>query len=101
MQAVIETGSKQYIVTKGQKLDVEKLEAEVGSNVDFEVLSILGDEVKIGQPKVAGAKVVAKVLGQSKGDKIVVSTYKRRKGYHLKQGHRQLLTKIEVTEIKA
>lgn len=101
MQAVIETGSKQYLVAKGQTLEIEKLEAEVGSEIELDVLSVLGDSPKIGTPKVDGAKVTAKVLGPVKGPKIVVSTYKRRKGYHLKQGHRQKLTRIEVTDIKA
>ena len=101
MEAVIQTGSKQYTVKKGTILEVEKLDAEVGSAIELDVLSILGDTPKFGQPLVEGAKVVAKVVAQKRAPKIVVSTYKRRTGYHLKQGHRQDLTSIEVTEIKA
>lgn len=100
MQAVIQTGGKQYQVQKGQKLSVEKLAGEPGSNVEFDVLAILGDAPKFGQPTVSGAKVVAKLLGDERGDKVVVSTYKRRKGYHKSSGHRQDLTKIEITDIK-
>lgn len=106
MQAVIETGGKQYQVQKGQKLSVEKLSTEkvaleVGSQVEFDVLAILGDEPKFGQPLVSGAKVIAKVLNQTQGEKIDVSTYKRRKGFHKSSGHRQELTSLEITDIKA
>lgn len=101
MQAVIETGGKQYQVQKGQKLSVEKIVLEPGSNVEFDVLAILGDEPKFGQPLVSGAKVTAKVLSQTQGDKVDVSTYKRRKGFHKSRGHRQELTNLEITDIKA
>lgn len=101
MQAVIETGGKQYQVQKGQKIAVEKIVSEPGSKVEFEVLAILGDEPKFGQPKVSGAKVIAKVLSQTQGEKVDISTYKRRKGYHKSRGHRQELTSLEITDIQA
>lgn len=101
MQAVIKTGGKQYKVSKGQKILIEKLDMQTGSEVQFDVMALCGDNPQIGQPFIQGAKVVAKVLDQQKGDKVVVSKYKRRKGYHKTQGHRQLLTKIEITDIKS
>ena len=81
-------------------LCIEKIDAEVDSVVSFDVLLLgEGDEVKVGAPTVAGAKVEAKVLGQVKGEKIVVYKYKSKKTYHRKQGHRQPYTKVEITSI--
>lgn len=101
MQAIIQTGNKQYTVTKGQNIMVEDFSGEVGTEVQFDCLAILGDEPKIGQPLVEGAKVVAKVLDHTKGKKVIVSTYKRRKGYHKKQGHRQRYTHLQIADIQA
>ncbi len=103
MYAVIETGGKQYKVSVGQRLEVEKLGHEVGSEVVLDrVLMVGGDgEVKIGRPLVEGAKVLARVEAQGKGKKIVVFKKKRRKGYRRTQGHRQLLTTLKITDIQA
>ena len=100
MYAIIATGGKQYRVKEGDVLCIEKIDAEVDSVVSFDVLLLgEGDEVKVGAPTVAGAKVEAKVLGQVKGEKIVVYKYKSKKTYHRKQGHRQPYTKVEITSI--
>ena len=100
MYAVIATGGKQCRVKEGDVLCIEKIDAEVDSVVSFDVLLLgEGDEVKVGAPTVAGAKVEAKVLGQVKGEKIVVYKYKSKKTYHRKQGHRQPYTKVEITSI--
>lgn len=102
MLAVIKTGGKQYIVTPGQKLKVEKLEGEAGNAVKFEeVLLVEKDDktVEIGQPTVKGAKVSAKIVAQTKGPKVIAYKYKAKKRYHLKKGHRQQLTEVEITSI--
>ncbi len=100
MYAVIATGGKQYRVSEGDVLCIEKIEAEDGATVSFDVLLLSdGEEVRIGSPMVEGAKVEAKVLGQVRGEKIVVYKYKSKKDYHRKQGHRQPYTKIEITKV--
>ena len=102
MYAVIATVGKQYKVTEGETLKVEKLIAEAGQSIDFEQVLIMadGDNVKIGKPYVEGAKVSAKVVSQGKGKKVEIIKLKRRK-HHLKhQGHRQSFTEIQITDIK-
>ena len=100
MQAIIQTGGKQYVVSKGDKILVEKMAGEAGGEVSFDkVLLIKGDTVKIGAPLVNGAKVLAKILGQEKAKKVIAFKYKRRKGYHKTKGHRQQLTRVEITGI--
>ena len=100
MYAVIATGGKQYRVKEGDVLCIEKIDAAVDSTVSFDVLLCGGGEdVKVGTPVVDGVKVEAKVLGQVKGEKIVVYKYKSKKNYHRKQGHRQPYTKVEITAI--
>ncbi|HHL40590.1 MAG TPA: 50S ribosomal protein L21 [Deltaproteobacteria bacterium] len=103
MYAVIKTGGKQYKVTRGDVLRVEKLAAEVGSTVELGEVYAVGDgeELKIGRPTVEGARVTARVLGHGKAGKIIVFKKKRRKGYTRKQGHRQLYTSIKIDEITA
>lgn len=101
MEAIIETGGKQYQVKKGQKLDVELLDAAEGAEVKFDILACYGDEIKIGQPTVKNASVLAKVIRHKRGEKLIVSTYKRRKGYHKTRGHRQELTEIEIVDVHA
>jgi len=96
MEAVIQTGGHQYPVSKGQKLKVSKLAAKVGDVVTLDVLAVLGDKPQFGAPLVDGAKVEAKVLSHGKHDKIIVSTYKRRKGFHKQKGHRQDYTEIQI-----
>lgn len=103
MFAVIKTGGKQYRVTEGEVVNVEKLEGEVGANVEIsEVLSVgEGEGLKVGTPLVAGAKVTAEIVEQGKGKKLIVFKKKRRKGFAKKQGHRQLFTSIKIQAIKA
>ena len=103
MYAVLTTGGKQYRVSEGDVLFVEKLNAEVDSTVEWtEVLAVSKDgELKVGAPVVEGAKVVAKVLAQGKAKKVVVFKYKRKKDYRRKNGHRQPYTKIVVEKIEA
>ncbi len=101
MYAVIKTGGKQYRVQQGDVIYVEKLEAQAGDAVNFDVL-MLGDEdnVTIGAPVVEGAKVEGKVVGQVKSAKIVVFKYKAKKNERRKQGHRQPYTKVEITAVQ-
>ena len=103
MYAVIKTGGKQYRVAEGDVLNVEKMNAEAGSEVVFdEVLTVGNDaDVKIGQPVVEGAKVTAKVVEQGKGEKILVFKYKAKSNYRKRQGHRQPFTKVEISKIEA
>lgn len=100
-EAIIQAGGAQLQLKKGQKFKLNKIDGEVGSEVSFDVLALVGDQVKIGTPIVAGAKVVAKVLEQGKDKKMTMSIYKRRKGFHKTRGHRQMITKLEVVDIKA
>ena len=98
--AVIKTGGKQYRVQEGTQFDVEKLDAEVDSQIQFDVLLVgEGETVKIGAPTVEGAAVTAKVISQHRGPKAVAFKFKRRKGYHKTKGYRRSLTKLEVTSI--
>lgn len=102
MLAVIKTGGKQYIVSPGQKLKVEKLEGDEGAAINFgEVLLVESDDKKVlvGQPIVEGAKVAAKIIAQTKGQKVIAYKYKAKKRYHRKKGHRQQLTEVEITAI--
>lgn len=103
MYAVIKTGGKQYKVTEGDVLRVEKLNAEVNATVELtEVLLVAGgDNVKVGKPLVEGAKVVVEVLSQGKGPKVINFKYKPKKASHRKRGHRQLFTEVKVTSIIA
>lgn len=103
MYAVVETGGKQYRVAAGDKLTIERLEAEVGQPVTLDrVLLVARDgQCSVGRPTVTGASVVADVVQHQRGDKIVIWKMKRRKGYHKKQGHRQEQTVLLVKEIKA
>ena len=103
MYAVIQTGGKQYKVTPGEELRVEKLDGKVGDEVYFdEVLLVSKDgKVTIGKPVVENARVVAKITGHGRGPKIVVFKFKRRKGYRKKQGHRQNFTGVKIVEIEA
>ncbi len=102
MLAIIKTGGKQYKVSPGDKLEIEKIEGNEGDIIKFsEVLLVEKDEkVEIGAPFVKGAVVEAKIIKQAKGDKITIIKYKPKKRYQKKMGHRQLLTEIEITEIK-
>ena len=102
MYAIIQTGAKQFKVKVGDIVEVEKLGLEAGAEVTFDqVLAVAGDDGKlnIGTPMVEGAKVSAKVLDNFRAKKIVVFKMKRRKGYRRTQGHRQNLTRVEITAI--
>ncbi|MCB1563395.1 MAG: 50S ribosomal protein L21 [Alphaproteobacteria bacterium] len=103
MFAVIRTGGKQYKVQKDDKFEVEKLEAEAGDSVTLEDVLFVSDGKKatVGEPVVKGASVVAKVLEQKRGPKITIFKKKRRQNYRRKKGHRQELTLLQVTDIKA
>lgn len=102
MYAVIATGGKQYKVSEGDIIRVEKLGVEAGQTYTFDqVLLVSGDEVKIGAPTVAGATVEADVIDNIKGKKVIVYKYKRKTGYHKKNGHRQQLTAVKITKINA
>ena len=95
MYAIIKTGGKQYCVEEGKKISVEKIDAQVGEEVCFdEVLLVSGDETKVGQPTVAGAKVTAK------GSKIRIFKYKAKSNYRRRQGHRQPYTMVEIEKIE-
>ena len=100
--AVIKTGGKQYIVSPGQKIKVEKLPQEEGSDVVFnEVLLLETDKgVEIGTPLVKGAKVKGKVLKQAKAKKVIVFKFKAKKREKKKRGHRQPYTEVEITNIE-
>ena len=103
MYAIIRTGGKQYQVAAGDKLRVEKLQGNVGDTVELsDILMVVdGEDVKIGQPVIEGAKVVAKITEQGKADKVIVFKMKRRKGYRVKRGHRQQYTALSIEEISA
>ena len=99
MYAIIKTGGKQYRVSEGDVLNIEKLDVEAGSEVVFdEVLTVVADsDVKIGKPVVDGAKVVE----HGKAEKIFVFKYKAKSNYRKRQGHRQPFTKVEISKIEA
>ena len=101
MYAIIKTGGKQYRVAAGEKLKVEKLAGDIGSEllIDQVLLVGAGDGVKVGTPLVPGASVSAKVLAHGLGDKVKIFKMRRRKHYEKNQGHRQGYTEIEITGI--
>jgi large subunit ribosomal protein L21 len=101
MLAVIKTGGKQYLVKKGDKIEIEKIEGEAGSPVKFSEVLFLGDEkaVKVGNPLVEGATVEGKILRQGKGKKVWGIKHKPKKRYKVKFGHRQLYTEVEIVKL--
>ncbi len=101
MYAVIKTGGKQYRVEKGDIIRIEKLAGEVGQSIDFEDVLMVsdGDSQKVGDPMIAGAKVVGKVLEQARDKKIFILKFRRRKHHMKRQGHRQSFTAVEITDI--
>ena len=99
MYAIIATGGKQYRVSQGDVIYIEKLNNEIDSTVTFDVLMIGSDEcIKVGD-QLAGAKVEGKILAQVKGEKIIIGKYKSKKNYDRKTGHRQQYTKVEITAV--
>ena len=103
MYAIVRTGGKQYQVEAGDTLRVEKLQGEVGDTVELDdvLLVVDGETVTIGQPVVERAKAVAKVLEQGRHKKIIVFKKKRRQGYQVKKGHRQMYTALKIETISA
>jgi len=99
--AIIKTGGKQYKVSPGQKIKIEKIDAPEGKSVVFNEVLLLNDEkeTKIGQPLVSGAKVEGKIMEQGRADKIIVFKYKAKKRFKVKRGHRQPFTAVEITKI--
>ncbi len=102
MYAVIKTGGKQYRVTEGQTLKVEKLEVEEGTSVEFDTVLMVadGDRIQIGAPYVEGARVTATVEAQGRGPKIRIVKFRRRKHYRKTQGHRQSFTELRISGIR-
>ena len=102
MFAIIKTGGKQYKVSEGDIIKVEKIEAKSGDKIEFDqVLMVAGDDVKVGSPVVEGAKVKAEVLDQKKDKKIVIIKFKAKKNYRKKKGHRQPYTLVKIEKIDA
>ena len=101
MLAVIKTGGKQYLVKKGDKVKIEKLEGNVGDKITFSEVLFLGSDkdVKIGTPYLKDAKVEARILKQGKGKKVWGIKHKAKKRYKIKFGHRQNITEVEITKI--
>jgi len=101
MYAIIATGGKQYKVSEGDVIQVEKLDAETGNTVTFDqVIAVSDGALKVGGD-VAGASVTATVMEQGKGKKVIVYKYKRKTGYHKKNGHRQAYTQVKIDKINA
>jgi large subunit ribosomal protein L21 len=105
MYAVIQTGGKQYRVEPGKTVVVEKLAGEAGTQVVFDEVLLVssgdGGSVTVGKPTVAGAKVTGEIVEQTRGDKLVVFKFRRRKNYVRRNGHRQDLTVVKVADIQA
>ena len=103
MYAVIESGGKQHRVVEGETLKLEKIEVATGETVEFDKVLMIGggDDVKIGAPLVAGAKVTAEVLTQGRHKKIKIIKFNRRKHYRRETGHRQWFTEVKITGISA
>jgi len=103
MYAIVRTGGKQYQVACGDQLRVEKLAGNVGDSIDLnDVLMIVdGENVTVGQPVLENAKVTAKIAEQGKSKKVIVFKKKRRKGYRLRRGHRQMYTSLKIEAISA
>jgi large subunit ribosomal protein L21 len=103
MFAVIKTGGKQYRVAAQQVITIEKLEAEAGQTVSFDEVLMVGEgaDVKVGAPTLAGAVVSAEVVEQTRAKKVIIFKKRRRKNSRRKEGHRQDLTKVRITEIRA
>lgn len=101
MYAIIATGGKQYKVSEGDVIKVEKLDAEVGNAVTFDqVIAVKDNDLKVGEA-VANATVTATVMDHAKGKKVIVYKYKRKTGYHKKNGHRQAYTAVKIDKINA
>ena len=102
MYAIIATGGKQYTVSEGDIINVEKLGVNAGDTVTFDQILFVNDgEAKVGDPTVAGASVTASVVKEARDKKVIVYKYKRKTGYHKKNGHRQSFTQVKIEKINA
>jgi large subunit ribosomal protein L21 len=103
MYAIVETGGHQYRVRSGDRIDVEKLAGQVGDTIALTTVLLVGQgaAVTVGTPTLAEARVEARIVAQKRGKKIIIFKHKRRKNYRRKQGHRQWLTSLQITEIHA
>lgn len=103
MYAVIKTGGKQYRVSEGDIIEIEKLDSDEGAAVDFEDILMVGEgeDVKIGTPFIEGCKVTGTIKEQKRGKKVEIIKFRRRKHHQKRTGHRQYLTKVEITSISA
>lgn len=102
MYAIIATGGKQYKVAEGDIIRVEKLGVEAGEAVTFDQVLVVNDgQLKVGNPTVSGASVAATVVKEGKAKKVIVYRYKRKTGYHKKNGHRQQYTQVKIEKINA
>ncbi len=99
--AIFKTGGKQYKVAEGDKIEVEKLDIEIGKSTTFDSVLFYseGETVKIGDPLISGARVTAEVLDQVRAKKVTAFKFRRRQGYHKTKGHRQPLTRLSITGI--
>lgn len=103
MYAVVKTGGKQYRVSAGEKLRVEQIAADVGSEITLDEVLMLadGEDITVGAPRIAGAAVTAKIVAHGRGDKIRIYKMRRRKHYRKTQGHRQNYTELEIVGIRS
>ncbi len=103
MYAIVESGGKQYRVEPGVIVDLERIPGEVGARVELDRVLLVADggTVRVGQPTLAGAKVLSEIVAQARGEKIDVFKFKKRKKYRRKTGHRQELTRVRIAEIVA
>ena len=103
MLAIIKAGGKQYLVSPGQKIKIEKIAKKEGSEISFPQVLLLekGKKIEIGTPLVKGAKVIGKIVRQSKAKKVIIFKYKAKKRYKVKKGHRQPFTEVEIIKIES
>ena len=101
MYAIIATGGKQYRVSEGDTIYIEKLENELDDIVSFPVLMLSGETIEVGNPYIEGASVTGKIVKQGRGQKVIVFKYKSKKNYRRKVGHRQPYTQVLITGVNA
>ncbi len=103
MLAVIKTGGKQYLVSPGQKIKIEKIAKKEGSEISFPQVLLLekGKKIEIGTPLIKGVKVIGKIVRHDKAKKVIIFKYKAKKRYKVKKGHRQPFTEIEILKIES
>ena len=101
MLAIIKTGGKQYLVSPGQKIKIEKIAKKEGSEISFPEVLLLekGKKIEIGTPLIKGVKVIGKIIRQGKAKKVIIFKYKAKKRYKVKKGHRQPFTEVEIVKI--